>query len=46
MDIRWMVTPVPSGTYSTWCNAWGCYTGSGSAWLHQGQAGAGLVFAF
>ena len=46
MDIRWMVTPVPSGDYGTWCDYWGCYTTSGTDWLHQGSAGLGLVFAF
>ena len=45
-DIRWMVTPVPSGTYGTWCDYWGCYVTSGTDWLHQGQAGLGLVLAF
>ena len=46
MDIRWMVTPVPSGTYGTWCDYWGCYVTSGTDWLHQGSAGLGLIFAF
>jgi hypothetical protein len=41
-----MVTPVPSGTYGTWCDVWGCYTTSGTDWLHQGSAGLGLVLAF
>ena len=45
-DVRWMVTPVPSGTYGTWCDVWGCYTTSGTDWLHQGSAGLGLVLAF
>ena len=45
-DIRWMVTPVPSGTYGTWCDYWGCYVTSGTDWLHQGSAGLGLIFAF
>ena len=46
LDIRWMVTPVPSGEYGTWCDYWGCYTTSGTDWLHQGSAGLGLIFAF
>jgi len=46
MDIRWMVTPVPSGEYGTWCDYWGCYVTSGTDWLHQGSAGLGLIFAF
>ena len=45
-DIRWMVTPVPSGTYGGWCDYWGCFVTEGTAWLHQGQAGLGLVWAF
>ena len=46
LDIRWMVTPVPSGEYGTWCDYWGCYVTSGTDWLHQGSAGLGLIFAF
>jgi opacity protein-like surface antigen len=46
LDVKWMVTPVPSGTYGTWCDYWGCYVTSGTDWLHQGSAGLGLVFAF
>ena len=46
VDIKWMVTPVPSGTYGTWCDYWGCYVTSGTDWLHQGSAGLGLVLAF
>jgi hypothetical protein len=46
MDVKWMVTPVPSGTYGTWCDYWGCYVTEGTSWLHQGSAGAGLVIAF
>ena len=46
MDIRWMVTPVPSGDYGTWCDYWGCYVTSGTDWLHQGSAGLGLILAF
>jgi len=37
---------VPSGEYGTWCDYWGCYTTSGTDWLHQGSAGLGLIFAF
>jgi len=46
LDLRWMVTPVPSGTYGGWCDVWGCYAVEGTDWLHQGQAGAGIVIAF
>lgn len=46
MDIRWMVTPVQSGTYGSWCSVWGCYATGGMEWLHQGQAGAGLILPF
>ena len=46
LDLRWMVTPVPSGTYGGWCSYWGCYAVEGTDWLHQGSAGAGLIFAF
>jgi hypothetical protein len=46
LDIRWMVTPVSSGTYGTWCDYWGCYVTEGTTWLHQGSVGAGLVLAF
>ena len=46
LDIRWMVTPVQSGTYGSWCSVWGCYATGGMEWLHQGQAGAGLVLPF
>ena len=46
LDVKWMVTPVPSGTYGTWCDYWGCYVTSGTDWLHQGSAGLGLVVAF
>jgi len=46
LDVKWMVTPVPSGTYGTWCDYWGCYVTSGTDWLHQGSAGLGLVLAF
>ena len=46
LDVKWMVTPVPSGTYGTWCDYWGCYVTSGTDWLHQGSAGLGLILAF
>lgn len=45
-DARWMVTPVPSGTYGGWCSVWGCYAVEGTDWLHQGQLGGGIIFAF
>jgi opacity protein-like surface antigen len=45
-DVRWMVTPVPSGDYATWCNVWGCYATGGRTWLHQGHASGGLAIAF
>ena len=45
-DIRWMVTPVSSGTYGSWCSYYGCYVTEGTTWLHQGQAGLGLVLKF
>jgi opacity protein-like surface antigen len=46
VDVRWMVTPVPSGTYATWCNFWGCAVAQGTSWLNQGHVGGGVVFAF
>ncbi len=46
VDVRWLATPVPSGDYATWCDAWGCYATGGTAWLHQGQASGGLSIAF
>ena len=45
-DIRWWSTPVPSGDYGTWCDYWGCYAVEGTAWVNQGQLGAGLIFSF
>jgi hypothetical protein len=45
-DLKWLVTPVPSGDYGTWCTFYGCFASEGTAWLHQGQASAGLIFAF
>jgi len=45
-DARWMVTPVPSGEYGTWCSYYGCYAAEGTAWLHQGSFGGGLIVAF
>ena len=45
-DARWMVTPVPSGTYGGWCDYWGCYAVEGTSWVGQGQVGAGLIWAF
>jgi hypothetical protein len=46
MDMRWLSTPVPSGTYGTWCDYWGCYAVSGTSWLNQGQVAGGVIFAF
>ena len=46
LDARWLVTPVPSGTYGGWCDIWGCYAVEGTSWLGQGQVGAGLIIAF
>ena len=46
LDLRWMVTPVPSGTYGSWCSYYGCYVTEGTTWLHQGSVGGGLVLAF
>lgn len=46
LDARWMVTPVPSGTYGSWCDVWGCYAVEGTDWLNQGQVSGGLVFSF
>jgi len=45
-DARWMVTPVPSGTYGGWCDYWGCYAVEGTSWVGQGQLGFGLIWAF
>jgi hypothetical protein len=45
-DMRWLVTPVPSGEWGTWCDAWGCFSSSGTAWLNQGHASGGLVVSF
>ena len=46
LDVRWMVTPVPSGDYGSWCTVWGCYATEGTEWLNQGNASAGLMVAF
>jgi len=46
IDAKWMVTPVPSGTYGTWCDYWGCFAAEGTTWLHQGNFGGGLIIAF
>jgi len=45
-DARWLVTPVPSGTYGGWCDYWGCYAVEGTSWVGQGQVGLGLIWAF
>jgi len=46
LDARWMVTPVPSGEYGTWCGYYGCYAAEGTSWLHQGSFGGGVIVAF
>ena len=46
LDAKWMVTPVPSGTYGTWCDYWGCFAAEGTTWLNQGMFGGGLIIAF
>ena len=46
MDLKWLTTPVPSGDYGSWCDFYGCFVTEGTAWVNQGQATAGLVFAF
>ena len=46
IDAKWMVTPVPSGTYGTWCDYWGCFAAEGTTWLNQGMFGGGLIIAF
>ena len=46
LDARWMVTPVPSGEYGSWCTFWGCVATEGTTWLNQGQVSGGLVIAF
>jgi hypothetical protein len=45
-DLKWMVTPVPSGSYATWCDYWGCFAAEGTSWLHQGHFSGGLILAF
>jgi hypothetical protein len=45
-DLKLWVTPVPSGTYGTWCDFYGCFVTEGTAWVTQGQITGGLVFAF
>lgn len=45
-DARWLVTPVPSGDYGTWCDFYGCFVAQGTSWVSQGQAMAGVVIAF
>jgi hypothetical protein len=42
-DARWLVTPVPSGTYGTWCDLWGCFAVEGTSWVGQGQLSLGLI---
>lgn len=45
-DIRWWLTPVPSGDYGTWCDFYGCFVVEGTEWLSQGQVSGGIIFAF
>jgi hypothetical protein len=45
-DARWLVTPVPSGSYGGWCDYWGCYAVQGTSWVGQGQLSGGLIIAF
>jgi opacity protein-like surface antigen len=45
-DIKLWETPVSSGTYSTWCDFYGCFTSEGTAWVTQGQVSGALVLAF
>jgi hypothetical protein len=45
-DLKLWITPVPSGDYGTWCDFYGCFVAEGTAWVTQGQATGGLVFAF
>jgi hypothetical protein len=46
LDTKLWITPVPSGDYGTWCDFYGCFVVEGTAWVTQGQASGGLVFAF
>ena len=46
LDARWLVTPVPSGSYGGWCDVWGCYAVQGTSWVGQGQVSGGLIIAF
>jgi hypothetical protein len=45
-DLKFWMTPVPSGTYGTWCDFYGCFVAEGTAWVTQGQVSGGLVLAF
>jgi opacity protein-like surface antigen len=45
-DLKFWMTPGPSGDYETWCDFYGCFTGEGTAWVTQGQVSGGLVLAF
>jgi opacity protein-like surface antigen len=45
-DLKFWATPVPSGTYGTWCDFYGCFVTEGTAWVTQGQVSGGLVLAF
>jgi hypothetical protein len=46
LESKLWITPVPSGDYGTWCDFYGCFVVEGTAWVTQGQASGGLVFAF
>ena len=45
-DLRLWITPVPSGDYGTWCDFYGCFVVEGTAWVTQGTASGGIIFAF
>ena len=45
-DLRWWLTPVPSGDYATWCDFYGCFVSEGTTWVNQGQVTGGVVLAF
>jgi hypothetical protein len=45
-DVRWLVTPVPSGDLGTWCDFYGCFVTEGTSWVSQGTAMGGIVIAF
>ncbi|HEY8197002.1 MAG TPA: hypothetical protein VIG04_08495 [Gemmatimonadales bacterium] len=45
-DVKFWVTPVPNGVYSTWCDFYGCFVDEGTTTVTQGQVSGGLVLAF